>query len=75
MIRTINSFFQRKHLSIFAPEHKVREELATCRHASESGCCHVGNESYSFVRVSDVGHVIATEVTAMDDQQFVTIVC
>ena len=61
MIRTINSFFQSKHLSILAPEYKVREEMATFRHASESGSCQVGNESYSFVRVSDVGHVIETE--------------
>ena len=66
MIRTINSFFQSKHLSILAPEYKVREELATFRHASESGGCQVGNESYPFVRVSDVGHVIQTVVSAMD---------
>ena len=69
MIRTMNSFFQSKHLNILAPEHKVREEIATFRYASESGCCDVGIESYSFVRVSDVGHVIETEVAAMDEQK------
>ena len=44
MIRTMNSFFQSKHLNILAPEYKVREELITFRHASESGGCQVGNE-------------------------------
>jgi len=67
MIRTMNSFFQSKHLNILAPEHKVRKEVATVRHATESGGCQLGNESYSFVRVSDVGHVIDTEVAAMDE--------
>jgi hypothetical protein len=65
MIRTINSFFQLKHLSILAPEYKVREELVTFRHESESGIFQAG-KSYSFVRVSNVGHVIETEVLAID---------
>ena len=68
MIRTMNSFFQSKHMDILAPEYKIREGLATFRHASESGSCQVGNELYSFVRVSDVGNVIETEVAAMDQQ-------
>lgn len=66
MMRTMNSFFQSKHLNILAPEYKVREELATFRHASECGGCQIGTEPYSFVRVSDVGNVIETEVAALD---------